>query len=180
MSRTNNSCRPMRRVTGLFGVLLAFSVACNSGPTRPSDADVAGRYTGKWRGNINGFEVILDIRAGVGDLVGMNGTGTARNPETGEIHHLESLVSGRSMTLMGLPISAYGFRPRYRQGHPGTPGMRLPSGATKCPCPSGGRTARCPDRRTRRQTAMARTSWSNNACTASRTLASSSGIRTCP
>lgn len=88
MSRTNNSCRPMRRVTGLFGVLLAFSVACNSGPTRPSDADLAGRYTGKWRGNINGFEVILDIRAGVGDLVGMNGTGTARNPETGEIHHL--------------------------------------------------------------------------------------------
>ena len=94
MSATSSSCRPMRRVTGLFGVLLAFSVACNGGPTRPSDVEIAARYTGKWRGNINGFEVVLDIQAGVGDLVGMNGTATARSPATGEIHQLTLIGFG--------------------------------------------------------------------------------------
>ena len=94
MGDTNSSWRPMQRVTGLLAVLLACSVACNSGPTRPSDAEVAGRYTGKWLGNINGFEVVLDIQAGVGDLVGITGTGTARNPATREIHRLELIGFG--------------------------------------------------------------------------------------
>ena len=94
MSETNISCRPMRLVTGLFGVLLALSVACNGGPTRPSDSEIAARYTGKWRGDINNFEVVLAIEAGVGDIVGMSGTATARSPATGEIHHLTLIGFG--------------------------------------------------------------------------------------
>ena len=78
-----------RRMVRFLGLLLAFSAtACNSGPTRPSDAELAALYTGKWRGNINGFELVLDIQARVGDLIAMHGTGTAVNPATGEIHRL--------------------------------------------------------------------------------------------
>ena len=46
MNETNISRRPMRLVTGLFGVLLALSVACNGGPTAPSDDDRVRMYRG--------------------------------------------------------------------------------------------------------------------------------------
>ena len=86
MRNTSSSGRTM--LTALLGLLLAFNVACNGGPTGPSDAELAALYTGKWRGNINGFELVLDIQAEVGDLTAMHGTGTAANPATGEIHGL--------------------------------------------------------------------------------------------
>ncbi len=78
----------MRLVTGLFGVLLALSVACNGGPTQPSDNDRVRMYPGRWRGNINGLEVVLDVQASEGSFaINILGTGTARSA-TGEIHHL--------------------------------------------------------------------------------------------
>lgn len=92
--RTRNSRRPpMRQVTVflLVGLLLAFSApACKGGPTEPSDADVVARYTGRWRGNINGLEVVLEMRAEkVPGLVSLDGTATALNPTTGEMHRLK-------------------------------------------------------------------------------------------
>jgi hypothetical protein len=83
----------MRQVTVflLVGLLLAFSApACKGGPTEPSDADVVARYTGRWRGNINGLEVVLEMRAEkVPGLVSLDGTATALNPTTGEMHRLK-------------------------------------------------------------------------------------------
>ena len=77
-----------------FGLLVAFSgTACNSGPTEPTLDDLVGIHTGRWRGNINGWEVVLDVQAKPGNVerwvpVGLDGTGTALNPATGEIHRL--------------------------------------------------------------------------------------------
>jgi hypothetical protein len=81
------------RMTVLLGLLLAFSgVAC--GPTRPTWEDEIALYSGRWRGNINGLETVLDVRAERGrpqdgSLVGLKGTGTAMNSGTGESHRLE-------------------------------------------------------------------------------------------
>ena len=78
----------MRLVIGLFGVLLALSVACNGGPTQPSDNDRVRMYPGRWRGNINNLEVVLDVQASEGSFaINILGTGTARSA-TGEIHRL--------------------------------------------------------------------------------------------
>ena len=53
-----------RRMVTFLGVLLAFTAAaCNGGPTGPSDDELFGIYTGRWRGTINGFEVVLDVQA---------------------------------------------------------------------------------------------------------------------
>ena len=102
MSETNISWRPGRLVTGLFGVLLAFSVACNGGPTAPSDDDLIRMYSGRWRGNINNLEVVLDVRgseqyADIG--IRFLGTGTARSA-TGEIHYLR--IDGGALPGGGL------------------------------------------------------------------------------
>ena len=89
MQDTNSSRRPM--VTVLLGLLLACSAtACNGGPTEPSFDDLVRSYTGRWRGNINGFEVVFDVQASKGDPgggLGFRGTGTARSA-TGELHRL--------------------------------------------------------------------------------------------
>jgi hypothetical protein len=80
-------------VTVSLGLLLAFSsTACNGAPTGPPAEDRPALYTGKWRGNINGMEVVLDIQSGRGELIGITGSGTARNSATGEIRPLR--VSG--------------------------------------------------------------------------------------
>jgi hypothetical protein len=69
-------------VAVLVGLLLAFSgVACN-GPTRPTLDDLVVIYTGRWRGNINGWAVTLDVQAtqarpADGRVIGLSGTGTA-------------------------------------------------------------------------------------------------------
>jgi hypothetical protein len=93
MNQMNISWRPMRLATGLFGVLLALSVACNGGPTEPSLDDLVPMHTGRWKGTINGWPVVLDVRAQPGNAdqwipVGLDGTGTALNPATGESHSL--------------------------------------------------------------------------------------------
>ena len=76
--------------TALLPLLLAFSATgCNGGPTRPSADDRVRLYTGRWSGNINGFEIVLDMQATHDFVIGLGGTGTARNPATGEIHRLE-------------------------------------------------------------------------------------------
>lgn len=93
MRDTNSRWRPM--VTVLFEVLVAFSVACNGGPTRPSADDRVRLYTGRWSGNINGLEVVLDMQAGYEFVIGLGGTGTARNPATGETHQLEIFGFGQ-------------------------------------------------------------------------------------
>ena len=85
-------------MTVLLGLLLAFSgTACDSGPTEPSDSELIRLYTGRWRGNINGFDVALDMRAekgrpAGGGLLGLGGTGIATNPTTAEIHRFD--ISG--------------------------------------------------------------------------------------
>lgn len=95
MRDRNSRCR---RMVTFLGLLLAFSgVACNGGPTEPTFDELPGIYTGRWRGNINGWEVVLDVQAEPGDLqrwvpVGLRGTGTAFNSATGENHPLR--VSG--------------------------------------------------------------------------------------
>jgi hypothetical protein len=99
-------------VTGLFGVLLALSVACNGGPTEPSLDDLVPTYTGRWRGNINGWPVVLDVLAEPGNVarwipVGLEGTGTALNPATGESHRLTVLgqTAGENSTFFSLNIA---------------------------------------------------------------------------
>jgi hypothetical protein len=90
MFYTASYSRAIGCVTVLLGLLLAFSgTACNSGPTRPTQEDRFGLYTGTWRGNINGLEVVLDMRAEQGfGLPALGGTGTALNSARGEIHRL--------------------------------------------------------------------------------------------
>ena len=90
---TTNCSRAIGCLTVLLGLLLACSTtACNGGPTRPSPEDRVRLYPGRWSGTINGLEVLLDMQSGLGDLIGLDGTGTARNPATGEIHRLR--ISG--------------------------------------------------------------------------------------
>ena len=97
MRDRNSRCR---RMVSFLGLLLAFSaMACNGGPTRPSDDEIFGMYTCRWRGTINGFEVVLDVQAERGrpcsgvQLV-LGGSATARNPGTGETRRLN--VSGQA------------------------------------------------------------------------------------
>ena len=91
MRDRNSACG---RMVTFLGLLLAFSaMACNSGLTGPSDDELFGIYTGRWRGTINGFEVVLDVQAergrpSSGVLLVLNGSATARNPGTGETHPL--------------------------------------------------------------------------------------------
>jgi hypothetical protein len=74
-----------------LGLLLAFTAAaCNGGPTGPSTDELIALYTGTWRGNINGLDVILDVRAmrSRTDLgLEFDGSGTTRFA-TGEWHLL--------------------------------------------------------------------------------------------
>lgn len=101
MLTMTSGSRPFRCATVILGLLLAFSAtACNRGPTAPSFDDLVRTYTGRWRGNINGVEVVLDVQARKGSLSGgldFLGTGTARSA-TGEIHPLR--VRGESFTGM--------------------------------------------------------------------------------
>ena len=84
MRDRNSRCR---RVVTFLGPLLAFSaMACNGGPTEPSSL---GIYTGRWRGNITGWEVVLDMRAdegGQGGGLRLSGSASALNSATGESH----------------------------------------------------------------------------------------------
>jgi hypothetical protein len=102
MRNTNSRGRTMQ--TALLGLLLACSVtACSGGPTEPSD--LARSYTGRWRGNINGFEVVFDLQASDGDPgggLGFRGTGTARSA-TGELHRLR-MEGGAFGSLVGLDV----------------------------------------------------------------------------
>ena len=112
----NSRSRRIGRVTVLLGLLLALSgAACSGGPTEPTFDDLPGIYTGRWRGNINGFEVVLDVRATPGNSaqwisVGLDGEGTALNSATGESHRLtvSGQTSGESSTIFLLSI-AYVF-----------------------------------------------------------------------
>src|SRR5688572_23712416 len=80
----------------ILGLLLALSgAACSGGPTEPSEEERIALYTGKWRGNINAFEVILDVRTDAMDLLWLNGAGTARNTATGEMHRLTIFGAGQ-------------------------------------------------------------------------------------
>ena len=83
--RDRNSRRG--RMVTFLGLLLAFSaMACNGGPTEPSSL---GIYTGRWRGNITGWEVVLDISAeedGFHGNVRLRGLASALNSATGERH----------------------------------------------------------------------------------------------
>jgi hypothetical protein len=91
MRDRNSRCR---RMVTFLGLLLAFSaMACNGGPTEPSFDELPGIYTGRWRGNINAFEIVLDVQAEPGRAkdwvpVGLRGTGTGLNSATGESHRL--------------------------------------------------------------------------------------------
>jgi hypothetical protein len=80
-----------RRMVRFLGLLLAFTAAaCNGGPTGPSTDELIALYTGTWRGNINGLDVILNVRAMPSrtDLgLEFDGSGTTRFA-TGEWHHL--------------------------------------------------------------------------------------------
>ena len=93
----NSRCR---RMVAFLGLLLAFSaMACNGGPTEPTRDEMFGIYTGRWRGTINGFEVVLDVQAergrpSSGVMLVLYGSATARNPGTGETHRLN--VSGQA------------------------------------------------------------------------------------
>lgn len=97
MRDRNSRCR---RMVTFLGLLLAFSaMACNGGPTEPTRDELVGIYTGRWRGTINGFEVVLDVQAesgrpSSGVLLVLDGSATARNPGTGETHRLN--VSGQA------------------------------------------------------------------------------------
>lgn len=94
MRDTNSSRRTI--VTILLGLLAAFSVmACNGGPTEPTFDELVG---GRWRGSINGFQVVLDVRTapapGTGGGFNLSGSANALNPTTGESHPLT--ISGSS------------------------------------------------------------------------------------
>lgn len=89
MLDTTSGSRGFGCVTLVLGLILAFSaIACNNGPTEPSFDDLVRIYTGRWRGNLNGLEVVLDLQASKGSFgVDFLGSGTAR-ATTGEIHSL--------------------------------------------------------------------------------------------
>ena len=103
-----------RRMVRFLGLLLAFSaMACNGGPTKPDKLEELEIYAGRWRGTINGFEVVLDVqtergRGSAGGMVELGGSATARNPGTGETHRLNISggavgLSWNSLTLMTPP-----------------------------------------------------------------------------
>ena len=73
-----------------LGLLLAFSaMACNGGRTEPSSLEI---YTGRWRGNITGWDVDFDIMrvqtGGQGGGLRLSGSGSALNSATGQRHAL--------------------------------------------------------------------------------------------
>jgi hypothetical protein len=87
MRDRNSRCR---RMVTFLGLLLAFSaMACNGGPTEPSSRGIS---TGRWRGNITGWEVVVDImrvdEGGQGGGLRLSGSAGALNPATGESHRL--------------------------------------------------------------------------------------------
>jgi hypothetical protein len=110
MRDRNSRCR---RMVTFLGLLLAFSaMACNGGPTSPTFDELPRIYTGRWRGTINGFEVVLDVRATPGDSarwipVGLDGEGTALNSATGESHRLtvSGHTAGENSTMFLLSIA---------------------------------------------------------------------------
>ncbi len=88
MLDTTSCSRGIGCLAVLLGLLAFSGTACN-GPTRPTQEDRFGLYTGRWRGNINSLEVVLDMQAERGfGLPALGGTGTALNAATGEIHRL--------------------------------------------------------------------------------------------
>jgi hypothetical protein len=107
-------CRSHRVGLGtlLLGLLFAFSgIGCKA-PTGPTDEERAAVYTGRWAGNINDLRVTLDIRATWGGDalsrgVHLDGTGTALNPATGEMHQLTIFGSGNSSEESRLPASFF-------------------------------------------------------------------------
>lgn len=103
MRDRNSTCR---RMVTFLGLLLAFSaMACNGGPTEPSSL---GIYTGRWRGNITGWEVVLDINpaqtGGQGGGLRLSGSASALNSATGESHLLRidgsAFLNDASVSLM--------------------------------------------------------------------------------
>ena len=99
MRNTNSSGRTM--LTVLLGLLLAVNtMACSGGPTEPHHADLIRMYSGRWGGNINGLEVVLNVQASNEDFgIRFRGTGTARSA-TGEIHLLR--IDGGALPAGGL------------------------------------------------------------------------------
>ena len=92
MRDRNSRCR---RMVTFLGLLLAFSaMACSFGPTEPSSL---GIYTGRWRGNITGWEVVIDInpaeKGGQGGGLRLSGSASALNSATGASHRLTILGS---------------------------------------------------------------------------------------
>ena len=102
--------RCLRLVLGLL--IACGAVGCKSAPTEPAFDELAGIYTGRWRGMINGLAVVLDVRAEQGSAerwvpVGLGGTGVAVDPATGESHNLTILgqTTGPNTTWFGLSIA---------------------------------------------------------------------------
>jgi len=89
MLKATSGSRSFRGLIGFLVLVLCFSVtACNGGPTEPSFDDLIRMYSGRWRGNINGLEVVLNVQASNASFgFEFLGTGTAR-ATTGEIHSL--------------------------------------------------------------------------------------------
>lgn len=108
MRETTSRLWCFRCVIVLLGLSLAFSAtACNGGPTEPSFDDLVRIHTGRWRGNINGLEVVLDVHATKGSAgvgIEFGGTGTARSA-TGESHRLR-INGGALVGAAGFSISA--------------------------------------------------------------------------
>ena len=110
---TTSACwRAFRVLFIWFGPLLAVGVACNGGPVGPTFDKLPGIYTGRWPGNINGWEVVLDVQAEPGNVqrwipVGLNGVGTALQPVTGESHRvtLRGQTAGGNSTSFNLAIA---------------------------------------------------------------------------
>jgi hypothetical protein len=105
MFDTTTHARATPCVRVFLGLLLAFSVsACNGGPTEPSYDDLIRLYTGRWRGNINGFEVVLDVQASRRDVgIAFTGSGIARST-TGESHRLR--IQGGTLGVASLPTAS--------------------------------------------------------------------------
>jgi hypothetical protein len=113
MLHKTSGLRVVGGLTVALGLLLMSSaMACNSGPTEPTFDELVGIYTGRWRGNISGSEVVLEVRAERGrpqdgGLVGLSGTASALNSSTGESHGLTILgqAVGSSTTFFWLVTS---------------------------------------------------------------------------